>query len=48
MKKKDKKIKAETVKKTIKCRRCFMSDSYAPDQKKCFHCGAEIFDIDAI
>jgi len=38
----------EAEKKAIKCRRCFMVDSYAPAQKKCFHCGAAIFYIDAV
>jgi ribosomal protein L37E len=38
----------EAEKKAVKCRRCFMVDSYAPTEKKCFHCGAAIFYIDSV
>ena len=42
------KIEKMVGKKAIRCRRCFMVDSYAPSQKKCFHCGAKIYEIDAV
>ncbi len=50
MKSKAKKQEVEKTPETkaIKCRRCFMIDSYTPKQKKCFHCGALIYDIDAV
>jgi len=48
MVKKQQKKQVTTEKKAIRCRRCFMIDSYAPDQKKCFHCGAILYEIDAV
>ncbi|MCX8082838.1 MAG: hypothetical protein N3D17_05530 [bacterium] len=50
MNKKEKEIeKKERIdKRTIRCRICFMVDSYTPDEKKCKHCGAKIFIIDSV
>lgn len=42
------KKKAKAVKTTIRCRNCFMVDSYAADEKKCRHCGAAIFLMDVV
>lgn len=44
----EKKKKVKTVKRTVRCRNCFMVDSYTADEKKCKHCGAVIFLLDAI
>ncbi|HOK79469.1 MAG TPA: hypothetical protein PK303_01455 [bacterium] len=30
----------------IRCRVCFIVDGYYPDEKKCRHCGARLFEID--
>ncbi len=30
----------------IRCRKCFMVDSYLPDEKTCKHCGAIIYRVD--
>lgn len=50
MTKKEKGIekKERTEKRTIRCRNCFMVDSYTSEEKKCKHCGAKIFIIDSI
>jgi len=45
---KQKKRKKPVKKITIRCRKCFMVDSYTPNEKKCRHCGAELYLIDAI
>ncbi|MCS7181324.1 MAG: hypothetical protein NZ891_08280 [bacterium] len=50
--KKDEKMKTKTkVKITIRCRKCFMVDSYIIEEdkeNKCRHCGAKIYKIDTI
>ncbi|MCM8804156.1 MAG: hypothetical protein NC833_02745 [Candidatus Omnitrophica bacterium] len=44
--------KSEKRKKiTIRCRKCFMVDSYEIEEKKeikCKHCGSKIYKIDSI
>lgn len=30
----------------IRCRKCFIVDGYTKNEKKCRHCGAELFFID--
>jgi len=40
--------KERKEKRTIRCRNCFMVDSYTPEEKKCKHCGAKIFIIDSV
>lgn len=51
MTKKKVKQKIEKKKRTIKCRRCFMIDTYYTEEiekgkSKCYHCGEKIYDID--
>ncbi|HOJ30474.1 MAG TPA: hypothetical protein PK165_00695 [bacterium] len=42
-----KKVTQTLVEKTnIRCRVCFIVDGYYPDEKKCRHCGARLFEID--
>jgi rRNA maturation endonuclease Nob1 len=41
-----KRVKAE--KRTIRCRNCFMVDSYTEDEKYCRHCGAKLFPMDSV
>ncbi len=41
-----KKVKAK--KRTIRCRNCFMVDTYTLDEKQCRHCGAELFPLDEV
>lgn len=43
-----KKKKEKQEKRTIRCRNCFMVDSYTSDEKNCRHCGAKLFTIDSI
>jgi len=47
-----KETKMKTKRKiTIRCRKCFMVDSYIIEEKKeikCKHCGAKIYIIDSI
>jgi ribosomal protein L37E len=45
---KKKEKKAKVVKRTVRCRSCFMVDSYTVEEKKCRHCGAVIFLLDAV
>lgn len=45
---KNKKKKARVEKMTVRCRGCFMVDSYTAEEKKCKHCGAAIFLLDVI
>ncbi len=44
----EKKKKAKVEKKTVRCRNCFMVDSYTAEEKKCKHCGATIFLLDVV
>jgi DNA-directed RNA polymerase subunit RPC12/RpoP len=46
VKKSKKKEKVE--KRTIRCRDCFMVDSYTVKEDKCRHCNAKIFVIDSV
>ncbi|HOL22284.1 MAG TPA: hypothetical protein PLQ41_05475 [bacterium] len=40
--------KERQEKRTIRCRNCFMVDSYTSEEQKCKHCGAKIFIIDSV
>ncbi|MBN1444708.1 MAG: hypothetical protein JW957_01200 [Candidatus Omnitrophica bacterium] len=42
------KKKKTAEKRTIRCRNCFMVDSYTAEEKKCRHCGIDIYLIDAV
>ncbi len=42
------KKKEHAEKRTVRCRNCFMVDSYTAEEKKCKHCGVEIYLIDAV
>ncbi len=42
----EKKKHAFKEKKNIKCRVCFIVDGYTQNERKCKHCGSQLFDID--
>ena len=42
------KKKKTEEKRTIRCRNCFMVDSYTAEEKKCRHCGIDLYLIDAV
>lgn len=38
--------KQQKERKNIKCRVCFIVDGYTASEKKCKHCGSQLFEID--
>jgi len=41
------KVETRVVEKiNIRCRTCFIVDGYKPEEKKCRHCGSQLFAID--
>ncbi|MCM8768312.1 MAG: hypothetical protein NC911_01300 [Candidatus Omnitrophica bacterium] len=47
-KNKEESVVISRVRINIRCRLCFMVDGYLPEERKCRHCGAELYRIDAV